>query len=69
MKYFNKVLVFLRFFYRLKIYCCYNLNVKNGINIFLNCMFVMFYFNMNDLDVKKWIEEFIDFFMEVREFM
>lgn len=69
MKYFNKVLVFSRLSYRLKTYRCHNLHAKNGINIFLNRVPVMFYSNMNDLDVKKRTEELTDSFMEARELM
>lgn len=69
MKYFNKVLVFSRLSYRLKTYRCHNLHAKNGINIFLNRVPVIFYSNMNDLDVKKRTEELTDSFMEARELM
>lgn len=69
MKYFNKILVFSRLSYRLKTYRCRNLQAKNGINIFLNRVPVMFYSNMSDLDVKKRTEELTDSFMEARELM
>lgn len=69
MKYFNKVLVFSRLSYRLKTYRCHNLHAKNGNNIFLNRVPVVFYSNMNDLDVKKRTEELTDSFMEARELM
>lgn len=69
MKFFNKILVFSRLSYRLKTYSCHNVQAKNGINIFLNRVPVMFYSNMSDLDVKKRTEELTDSFMEARELM
>lgn len=69
MKYFNKLLVFSRLSYRFKTYRFHNLQAKNGINIFLNRVPVMFYSNMSDLDVKKRTEELTDSFMEARELM
>lgn len=51
------------------LYRFHNLQAKNGINIFLNRVPVMFYSNMSDLDVKKRTEELTDSFMEARELM